>query len=246
MTDWHRRCAAVISCFNEAERIGPVVTQIRRHLPHVIVVDDGSADNTMDVAKGCGASVVRLSKNEGKGAALRAGWRCASKHGFSWVLMLDGDGQHAAGDAPKFFECADRTRAALVIGNRMTRTDVMPWLRRQVNVWMSRRISALTGAVLPDSQCGFRMAHLETLLELRLVTSHFEIESEMLAAFLAAGKHIEFVPVETIYRAGPSHIRPISDTWRWWLWLRAQKQIRACARRAPAPLWTRPQSNPIS
>jgi glycosyltransferase involved in cell wall biosynthesis len=241
MNDWHRRCAAVIACFNEAERLGPVMTQIRHHLPHVFVVDDGSTDKTMEIAMRCGAIVVRLPENGGKGAALREGWRRASEHGFTWVLMLDGDGQHAPEDAPGFFERADRTGALLVVGNRMTRPSAMPWLRRHVNVWMSQRISALLRADLPDSQCGFRLAHLETLRGLPLTTRHFEIESEMLTAFLTAGSRVEFVPVQTIYRAGPSHIRPIPDAWRWWLWWRAQQKARASA-----SLWIRPQSSPIS
>jgi glycosyltransferase involved in cell wall biosynthesis len=246
MNDWQRRCAAVISCFNEAERIGAVVTRVRRYLPHVIIVDDGSTDRTAEIARECGASVVRLAENGGKGAALRTGWRRASEDGFAWVLMLDGDGQHAPEEAPKFFESANRTGARLVVGNRMTCMGAMPWVRRQVNGWMSRRISTLTGVTLPDSQCGFRLAHLETLLGLSLVSSHFEIESEMLTAFVAAGHRVEFVPVQTIYHAGPSHIRPIPDAWRWWRWWRAQRKTRAGRDRASGPLWTRPQPNPIS
>jgi hypothetical protein len=246
MIDWPRRCAAVISCFNEAERIGPLLTRVRRHLPHIVVVDDGSTDPTAEIARHGGASVVRLAENGGKGAALRTGWRRARKEGFSWVLMLDGDGQHAPEDAPGFFECASRSGALLVIGNRMSRAEAMPWVRRRVNIWMSRRISALTGVALPDSQCGFRLAHLETLLGLPLATTHFEIESEMLAAFLAAGQRVEFVPVQTIYHAGPSRIRPVRDAVRWWRWLAAQPQARAGVSLAPASLWTPPQTNPAA
>jgi glycosyltransferase involved in cell wall biosynthesis len=245
MIDWSRQCAAVISCFNEAERIGAVVTQVRRYLPQVVVVDDGSTDDTAGVARQNGASVVHLPQNKGKGAALRSGWQCARERGFAWVLMLDGDGQHAPDDAPRLFACADRSEAKLVVGNRMTRPDAMPWLRRKVNVWMSRRISALSGASLPDSQCGFRLAHLEILLGLTLTTKHFEIESEMLTAFLAAGDRVEFVPVQTIYLGGQSRIRPIPDAWRWWLWYRRQHATRSRGVRAPEALW-RPQSNPIA
>ena len=243
MTNWPRRCAAVISCFNEAERIGPLVTDVRRHLPRVIVVDDGSTDATAQIAHERGANVVRLSRNRGKGAALRAGCQRAHEDGFAWVLMLDGDGQHSPEDAPAFFECADSDGARLVVGNRMGRTEAMPWLRRKVNAWMSRRISAMTGATLPDSQCGFRLAHLETLRQLRLTTNHFEIESEVLVAFLAAGQRVEFVPIQTIYHAGPSRIRPLPDAWRWWRWLRKQRQTRAYS---PATVWTRPHPNPVS
>jgi glycosyltransferase involved in cell wall biosynthesis len=163
-----------------------------------------------------------LQKNSGKGAALRASWQRANELGFSRVLMLDGDGQHATDDIPMFFDGAEKTKAALIIGNRMDNSAAMPWLRRKVNRWMSKRISRLTGATLPDSQCGFRLAHLETLLRLPFRANRFEVESEMLVAFLAAGHEVEFVPVQTIYRDAASKIRPLPDACRWLRWQFAQ------------------------
>ena len=212
----------MIPCFNEAAEISEVVAGVKRFLPNVIVVDDGSTDATAGLAKNSGAKVLSLKKNSGKGAALRAGWKFARELDFNWILMLDGDGQHAADDIPKFFYGAEKTKAALVIGNRMENSAAMPWLRRKVNQFMSKRISRLTGAQLPDSQCGFRLAHLETLLRLPITANHFQIESEMLVAFLAAGSKIEFVPVQTIYKNAASKIRPLPDTWRWLRWQFAQ------------------------
>jgi len=220
--DWKCQCAAVIPCFNEAADIREVVAGVKKILPNVIVVDDGSTDATSELAKISGAKVLSLKKNSGKGAALRAGWKFARELDFNWILMLDGDGQHAADDIPKFFDGAEKTKAALVIGNRMENSAAMPWLRRKVNQFMSKRISRLTGAQLPDSQCGFRLAHLETLLQLSFRANRFEIESEMLVAFLAAGNKIEFVPVQTIYKNAASKIRPLPDTWRWLRWQFAQ------------------------
>lgn len=218
MIDWKRQCAAVIPCFNEAANISAVVTEVRRRLAAVIVVDDGSTDATVENAGAAGAEIIRLQKNSGKGAALRAGWKFALELDFNWILMLDGDGQHAAEDIPKFFDGVEKTNAALVVGNRMENSAAMPWLRRKVNQIMSRRISRLTGAQLPDSQCGFRLAHLETLLSLPIAATRFEIESEMLVAFLTAGRKIEFVPIQTIYKNAASKIRPLPDTWRWLRW----------------------------
>jgi glycosyltransferase involved in cell wall biosynthesis len=220
--DWKRQCAAVIPCFNEAADICEVVTDVKKFLPNVIVVDDGSNDATAENAVAAGAEIIRLQKNSGKGAALRAGWKFASELGFRWILMLDGDGQHAADDILKFFESVEKTNAALVVGNRMGNSAAMPWLRRKTNLFMSQRISRLAGAQLPDSQCGFRLAHLETLLSLPIAASRFEIESEMLVAFLAARHKIEFVPVQTIYKNAASKIRPLPDTWRWLRWQFAQ------------------------
>ena len=220
--DWKRQCAAVVPCFNEAAHIDTVIAGVQKHLPKVIVVDDGSTDTTAEKAKTAGADVVCRSTNCGKGAALRAGWQRACELGFTWALMLDGDGQHKPDDIPKFFACAEKFNVMLVVGNRMKDCRPMPWLRRQVNRWMSRRLSRLTGGLLPDSQCGFRLARLETLLRLPLHANRFEIESEMLVTFLVARQKIGFVPVQTIYKTGASKIHPLADTWRWLRWWSAQ------------------------
>lgn len=227
--NWNRDCAAVIPCFNEAAHIGQVVAAVQKHLTKVIVVNDGSTDATLEKAKFSGAEIISLAKNSGKGAALQTGWRRARELGCRWVLLLDGDGQHAAEDIPNFLECSESTGAALVVGNRMENSGAMPVLRRGVNRWMSQRISKLTGVNLPDSQCGFRLAHLETLGNLKLRANRFEIESAMLVAFIAAGKKVEFVPVQTIYENGVSKINPFADTFRWLRWRLAQGIFfRAC------------------
>ena len=213
----------MIPCFNEAAHIGAVVTDVKKFLPNVIVIDDGSTDSTAEKAKLAGAEIIRLKKNSGKGAALRAGWRRAGELNCDRVLMLDGDGQHSANDIPKFFECAVNSGAKLIVGNRMKNPAAMPWLRRKVNLWMSKRISHLTGAQLPDSQCGFRLARLETLLRLPLRANRFEIESEMLVAFVSAGERVEFVPAQVIRESRASRINPVMDTWRWLRWRLAQR-----------------------
>ena len=225
MTNWNRHCAAVVPCANEAAGIGRIVAGLKELVAAVIVVDDGSSDATAQVAGAAGAEVCRLKKNCGKGMALRHGWTHARERGFQWVLMLDGDGQHAVADVPKFFERAEATGARLVVGNRMGNAEGMPWVRFYVNRWMSASLSRMTGVVLPDSQCGFRLAHLETLLALPLRANRFEIESAMLVAFLAAVERVEFVPVQTIYENRVSKINPLTDSWRWLRWRLAQRPL---------------------
>jgi glycosyltransferase involved in cell wall biosynthesis len=227
--DWTQQCAAVIPCFNEAESIGVVVDGVRRHLPTVIVVDDGSRDDTAEAAAKAGAEVIRLQQNAGKGAALRAGWRRALDRGFTWALNLDGDGQHAPDDVPNFFKCAEQTHVGMVAGNRMNHAEAMPWLRRQVNRWMSRRLSRFTGVPLADSQCGFRLLNLDIAARLELSTNHFEIESELLVALLAAGYRVQFVPIQVIYKSNPSKIHPLLDSCRWVRWWFAQRRPAADA-----------------
>ena len=160
----------------------------------------------------------RHGKNLGKGAALKTGFSTALRGEFEWALAMDGDGQHKPGDSPAFLRCAAQTGARLVIGNRMHDAQAIPWLRRQVNRWMSRRISERAGQFLPDSQCGFRLVNLEAWAGLRLETDHFETESEMLLAFARAGYLIRLVPIQVVGRGPHSHIRPIQDACRWLQW----------------------------
>ena len=213
-------CAVVIPCFNEGAGIAALVAAARKQFPLVLVVDDGSTDDTAIRAQSAGAKVVRHAKNLGKGAALRTGLSQARQQGFAWAFTLDGDGQHAPDDMPAFLERAGQTGALLVVGNRMHNARAIPWLRRQVNRWMSRQLSRRAGKHLPDSQCGFRLIHLETWSALPLKTDHFEVESETLMAFLAAEHPVAFVPVRVIGRGRSSHIHPVTDSLCWWKWWR--------------------------
>ncbi|HHY86845.1 MAG TPA: glycosyltransferase family 2 protein [Verrucomicrobia bacterium] len=218
--NWPLECAAVIPCLNESAAIQAVVNGVRRHLTTVIVVDDGSTDDTGRLAAEAGAEVLRNERPSGKGAALASGWRRARERGFAWVLTLDGDGQHAPEDIPAFFDCVERTSAPLISGNRMSNPAGMPPVRRLVNWWMSRQLSRLAGQSLPDTQCGYRLMRLGEWSRLASTSSHFEIESEILLNFARAGFRIEFVPIQVIYRAERSKIHPLRDTLRWFRWLK--------------------------
>lgn len=217
------RTVAVIPCRNESRAIGTLVRAVAGHVARVIVVDDGSIDETGRVASESGACVVRHDRSEGKGAALATGWSKAAELGAEWVLMLDGDGQHAASEAPKFLEAA-RDRVRLVVGDRMAQSSKMPWIRRWTNRWMSHRISRMAGLRIPDSQCGYRLAHLPTLLALGLKTRHFEIESEMLVAFARAGHRVAFTSVSVLYGEEQSKISPWRDAMRWFRWRREARR----------------------
>ena len=203
------------------------MTEVRARLPNVIVVNDASTDDTAAAAASAGAEIISHAEPRGKGAALRTGWDSAQQRGFAWALCMDGDGQHAAADIPKFLDCAERAEASLVVGNRMGEAHRMPRFRRAVNRWMSRKLSALAGQELPDSQCGFRLLRLAALERIDLRATQFEIESEQLLAFIAAGERVEFVPVQVIYRAERSKIHPWRDTLRWFRWRRQWRESSA-------------------
>ena len=213
-------CAVVIPCFNEGATIAVLVGGARQRLPMIIVVDDGSTDDTPAQAANAGAVVISHGQNLGKGAALRTGFSRALEQGFGWAVTMDGDGQHSPEDLPNMLRCAEESGALLVVGNRMPQARTMPWLRRRVNVWMSRKLSQRAGQILPDTQSGFRVIHLPTWSALPLNAERFEVESEMLMAFVAADCPVAFEPIQVIAPGRNSHIRPVADTLRWWKWWR--------------------------
>ena len=223
--DWKQNCGAIIPCFNESATIGEVVRSVKSHVSRVIVVNDGSTDNTATEATNAGAELITHATNRGKGAALRVGFQYLQDRGLQWALTMDGDGQHLASDIPKFLKSAEESGALLVIGNRMSQAEKMPALRRRVNRWMSRRLSKRTGVALADSQCGFRLVNLTALAGLQLSANRFEIESELLLRFLVARHKVEFVSIEVIYKNNSSKIHPVLDTWRWFRWWFANRRF---------------------
>jgi glycosyltransferase involved in cell wall biosynthesis len=233
-------CAAIIPAWNESSTIGPLVTEVRRRVEHVIVVDDGSSDATGNVAHAAGAEVLVHPFNRGKGAALRTGLSRARRAGFDWGVTLDADGQHSPDEMPLLWRMAADTSATLVVGNRMPSAASMSWLRRATNRWMSRRLSRRAGQEFPDSQCGFRLLRLDVWERLPLDTEHFEIESELLLAFVSAGQRVEFAAISTRPAPRPSRIRPLHDAWRWWRWWR--RTARATSENPGTTAWALPRA----
>ncbi|HZV34308.1 MAG TPA: hypothetical protein VFB72_06995, partial [Verrucomicrobiae bacterium] len=142
-------------------------------------------------------------------------------------------------DIPGFLSAAMEPDADLIVGNRFENPAGMPWLRRHVNQWMSRRLSRAAGVPLPDSQCGFRMMRLGAWLRLTMHANHFEIESEVLLRFVMGGYNVRFIPVQTIYGGERSKINPIWDTWRWYHWWLRMRELTDTAREvkeAAAPI----------
>jgi glycosyltransferase involved in cell wall biosynthesis len=182
------------------------VEEARRHLP-VIVVDDGSTDQTSRVAADAGAEVLRQLPNQGKGAALRAGFRRALDEGVQAVVTLDADGQHAPASIPGFLAAWRDHAAPLVIGQRDFRR--MPLSRRVANVLGTWVFSWAVGRHIPDNQSGYRLIARPLLPALLDSTERgFEFEVEMITLAIRAGLAIDWVPIATIYDEQGSHIRP--------------------------------------
>jgi glycosyltransferase involved in cell wall biosynthesis len=205
---------AIIPAYSEGEFIGDVVRGVLQHVQKVLVVDDGSPDDTARVAEAAGARVIRHSANRGKGAAIKTGLeRAAAEAPF--LLFLDGDGQHDPSDIPAFFDAINESGADLIVGNRMTNIKAMPVVRRLTNKFMSWQIGAICGVPLPDSQCGFRLVRRELLPVLCIPSDRFEFETESLILAARHGYRIKCVPIRTIYANQQSKIRPVRDTIRY-------------------------------
>lgn len=208
------KCCVLIPTLNESKTIGGLVSDILNKGYDVTVIDDGSSDNTADIAKDNGAHVIRHKQNKGKGASLRDGFDHALNSGYDAVIIVDGDGQHNPEDIPRFISEAQSNGADIVIGNRMDSSRSMPVLRRITNLCLSRFISNTCGQEIPDTQCGFRLIKTDLFRSLHLTTSKFETESEIL---IKAGKYnfkILSIPIKSIYKGELSTINPIKDAFR--------------------------------
>lgn len=196
---------AIIPAFNESARIGPVIAGARAHLP-VLVVDDGSSDDTAERAAAAGADVLRQVPNQGKGAALRAGFHRALELGSEAVLTLDADGQHDPAEIPAFLGIHADRGSDLVIGARDYRR--MPPVRRLSNTLGRWILSAALGQHVRDNQSGYRLIG-RRLLEAVLESSEhgFEFEVEMLVICIRRHYRLDWVPIRTIYAGETSHIR---------------------------------------
>jgi len=199
---------AVIPAFQAARTLAAVVEETARHLP-VLVVDDGSTDETAAVAEAAGADVLRQLPNQGKGAALRAAFQRALEAGSTAVVTLDADGQHDPTRIPAFLEAWRSRHAPLIIGQRDF--SRMPPSRRLANNLGTWTFSWAVGRHIADNQSGYRLIArplLPQLLESQ--EAGFEFEVEMITLAIRAGLPIDWVSIPTIYEDQGSHIRPLA------------------------------------
>lgn len=206
--------SVLIPAFNEGEYIAEVVKGALRFVSRVLVVDDGSTDRTVSIAKEVGADVACHPVNRGKGAALQTGFEVLLSTGSEAIIVLDGDGQHDPVELPAFIKCAFESGAGIVIGNRLADADGMPLVRYWTNRTMSMILSWLSRQKIPDSQCGYRLIRREVLERINFTTENYDLESEMLILASGLGYKIDSVPIKTIYTGQVSEIKPGMDTLR--------------------------------
>ena len=201
----------LIPAFNESATIARVVAGALAHAP-VIVVDDGSTDDTAARAEAAGAEAVRHPRRLGKGQAIRTGLAAASIRGATSVVTLDGDGQHDPADIPRLLAAAAALPGALVIGGRLGESG--GFVRGRLNAVRVAGffVNWVTGLHVEDTQSGFRLYPLALMRELPTRRGGFVFETEVLIAAARRGVTVCEVPVRTSPRtAQRSRFRPLVD-----------------------------------
>lgn len=217
--------AVVIPALNEALRIREVVERALSECPNVIVVDDGSDDDTVERIADLPVIVLRHARRQGKGASLRDGFAEAMRRGFDGVLSMDGDGQHAAADIPRLLDAARHNPGDIVIGARLQKRACQPLYRRLANEFGDWGIGWGCGFRIADSQSGQRYYPAAVCMLDDVPGEDFVFEAQILiSAARRLGVGVVSVPVESRYgldaaetdapRFRKSHFRPLRDLYR--------------------------------
>ena len=210
------KIVVVIPAYNEAATIRELVEAALKIVPDIVVVDDGSIDNTVDQLQDLPVSVLRNERNVGKAASLWKGFEHALANGAQFVVTLDGDGQHNPDDMPRLLSVAERSPQHIVIGARLHDKKNFPARRYYANQFARFWISWAAGYPIADTQSGFRVypASLFTRITQRDVAwNGFVFESEVLIEAGTLGMQSIAVAIPGIYpkQARPSHFRPVLD-----------------------------------
>ena len=209
--------AVLIPAYNEALRIREVVQGALRHASRVIVVDDGSSDETVQCIADLPITLLRHSTCKGKGESLRTGFRAALAMGVDGVVTMDGDGQHSAEDIPRLVSAAQRHPRHIVIGARLMRRARQPLHRRLANEFGDWGIGWACGYCIADSQSGQRFYPAEVAALADVTSDGFVFEADILIqAARRLGMRCVSVPIESRYEGSfrLSHFRPLQDLYR--------------------------------
>jgi len=189
----------------------------RQHLAQVLVIDDGSDDDTGAHAAAAGAEVVRHTQNAGKGAALVTGFRTLAQRGVDRVLTLDADGQHLPEEIPVLLAASDAAPGSLVVGVRNKEGQEIRFIN-QVGNWVADTLLRLiAGQSIPDTQSGFRVYPVQAILRLEARGTRYDFETEILLRAARAGVELRGVLTRVYYPPVAeriSHYAPLQDTLR--------------------------------
>jgi glycosyltransferase involved in cell wall biosynthesis len=205
----------LIPTYNNAKTLEEVIEGVLNITGNIIIINDGSSDNTADVLKKFGfLTVISYERNRGKGYALRRGFEAAAAAGYSYAVTIDSDGQHFPEDINTLVAISDKYPDALIVGARdLSGEDISggsSFANRFSNFWYR----FLTGINLPDTQTGLRLYPLREMSGIRFFSDKYEFELEVLVRSAWRGIRIESVPVKVYYPSRServSHFRPFMD-----------------------------------
>ena len=172
------KALVIIPARDAVGTLGELIPKIRSIADDIVVIDDGSSDQTAVTAADLGAIVIRHSVGKGKGAALKTGFAFALDNGFDIVVTIDSDSQHEPDDIPRFIQAYNDSGADMIIGSRKNSKGRMPWPRRFSNWSTSRFLAMILKIEIEDAQCGFRLISKRLLESIDLEYDNFELESE--------------------------------------------------------------------
>src|SRR5512136_1101993 len=209
------RICILIPAYNAESTLGPVLEKIRPLGIDLIVVNDGSVDQTKKVALEYGAVLLEHASNLGKGVALRTGFQHILQKNYQVVITLDADGQHDPSEIPFLLRIFRSVKPDILIASRAAEFERMTFLRRFWNRLGAKAVARLCHSDITDSQSGFRLIRKEVLEKIDLTTSRFETELELLIKACKKGFRVLSVPINTqkVDGTASSHFRPVTDTW---------------------------------
>ena len=203
----------LLPAYNEAKTIDRIIREASEFVHDILVIDDGSIDQTAQIAEKAGGKVIKHSTNLGKGMALRTGFDYISQKDYDLIATMDSDGQHQPSDLPRFIDHFKNNQSDILIGARIHNRFEMPQHRRLNNWLVSSVGSALCGQKVKDFQSGFRLIRTEVIKSIELHTERYETESELLIKAGRIGFKIQSIPINTIYNAEVSNIKPLREMW---------------------------------
>lgn len=209
------QCCVVIPTYNNQNTLQKVIDDVRRFSETIMVVNDGSTDNTQKIlAQNNDIHVVSYSKNRGKGYAIKQAFKAAIKLGYRYVITIDADGQHFAKDLPTFLYKIEEQPNSILVGSRGLEHENMAAGSTFANKFSNFWLVVETGHQLPDTQSGYRLYPLERMKRFYFFTTRYEFEVEVLVRSL--WRRIKIIPVPVSVYYSPieervSHFRPFRD-----------------------------------
>ena len=209
------KCVVLMPTYNNAGTIAKVIADVKQYSEDVIVVNDGSTDDTKNIlASIADIKVIDYPKNKGKGYALKLGLQKAYEWGYRYAITIDSDGQHYADDIPTFLDKIEEKPDSLLIGARNLAADNMPSKNTFANKFSNFWYKVETGKTLSDTQSGYRLYPLEKLQKIHFITRRYEFEVEIIVRAAWRGVNVENIPIKVYYppvEERVSHFRPLQD-----------------------------------